>query len=325
MIKEGALQEAEEVIEEEDVPDPDAFEVSIVDDTPEEDRGRVKQADDDAEDADVDDDDEEVDETQFSKRIQKRINKLRYDYNEERREKERFQRENTEAVTYAQSIQSQNDNLRNQSSELRRLLYDQVAAKTDTEIEAVKRRYKDAYESGDTDSVVSAQEDLSRLYAEKTRFAVESDGFDQQAASQQQPQPQQQAPNIPPPDPMAVDWLKRNSWFQQPGYEELTGFAVGLHEKLVKQGVDPRNNPSYYENIDAAIEEQFSKTLGKGKKPASEAPTSRRTPVVSPSKRGSGGTPRKVELTSTQVSLAKKLGLSPQQYAVQLMKEMSNG
>ena len=323
MIEEGALQEAEEVTEEEDVPDPDAFEVSIVDDTPEEDRGRVKQVDDAAEDAEGDD--EELDETQFSKRIQKRINKLRYDYNEERREKERFQRENAEAVNYAQSIQSQNENLRNQSSELRRLLYDQVAAKTDTEIEAVKRRYKDAYESGDTDSVVSAQEDLSRLYAEKTRFAVEGEGFDQQAAPQQQPQAQQQAPNIPPPDPMAVDWLKRNPWFQQPGYEEMTGFAVGLHEKLVKQGVDPRNNPSYYENIDAAIEKQFSETLGKDKKPASEAPTSRRTPVVSPSKRGSGGTPRKVELTSTQVSLAKKLGLSPQQYAAQLVKEMSNG
>ena len=321
MIEEGAVQEAEDSVQEEDVPDPDAFEVSIVDDTPEEDRGRAKQAD------DVDDaegEDEDLDETQFSKRIQKRINKLRYDYNEERREKERFQRENTEAVNYAQSIQTQNEDLRNQSAELRRLLYDQVAAKTDTEIESVKRRYKEAYENGDTDSVVSAQEDLSRLYAEKTRFSAESDSFEQQAAPQQQPV-QQQQPDIPPPDPMAVDWLKRNSWFQQPGYEEMTGYAVGLHEKLVKQGVDPRNNPSYYENIDAALQKQFSEFFGEGQEQASEAPTSRRTPVVAPSKRGTGRTPRKVELTSTQVSLAKKLGLSPQQYAAQLVKEMSNG
>ena len=318
MIEEGAVQEAEDAVEEEDVPDPDAFEVSIVDDTPEEDRGRAKQAD------DADGEDEDLDETQFSKRIQKRINKLRYDYNEERREKERFQRENAEAVNYAQSIQSQNEDLRNQSAELRRLLYDQVAAKTDTEIESVKRRYKEAYENGDTDSVVSAQEDLSRLYAEKTRFSVESDSFEQQAAPQQQAV-QQQQPNIPPPDPMAVDWLKRNAWFQQPGYEEMTGYAVGLHEKLVKQGVDPRNNPSYYENIDTALQKQFSEFFGEGQEQASEAPTSRRTPVVAPSKRGTGRTPRKVELTSTQVSLAKKLGLSPQQYAAQLVKEMSNG
>jgi|TARA_R100000084_G_C4648527_1_gene148210 hypothetical protein len=321
MIEEGAVQEAEDAVEEEDVPDPDAFEVSIVDDTPEEDRGRAKQAD-DADDAEGED--EDLDETQFSKRIQKRINKLRYDYNEERREKERFQRENTEAVNYAQSIQSQNEDLRNQSAELRRLLYDQVAAKTDTEIESVKRRYKEAYENGDTDSVVSAQEDLSRLYAEKTRFSVESDSFEQQAVPQQQAV-QQQQPNIPPPDPMAVDWLKRNAWFQQPGYEEMTGYAVGLHEKLVKQGVDPRNNPSYYENIDTALQKQFSEFFGEGQEQASEAPTSRRTPVVAPSKRGTGRTPRKVELTSTQVSLAKKLGLSPQQYAAQLVKEMSNG
>ena len=321
MIEEGAVQEAEDAVEEEDVPDPDAFEVSIVDDTPEEDRGRAKQAD-DADDAEGED--EDLDETQFSKRIQKRINKLRYDYNEERREKERFQRENTEAVNYAQSIQSQNEDLRNQSAELRRLLYDQVAAKTDTEIESVKRRYKEAYENGDTDSVVSAQEDLSRLYAEKTRFSAESDSFEQQSAPQQQAV-QQQQPNIPPPDPMAVDWLKRNAWFQQPGYEEMTGYAVGLHEKLVKQGVDPRNNPSYYDNIDTALQKQFSEFFGEGQEQASEAPTSRRTPVVAPSKRGTGRTPRKVELTSTQGSLAKKLGLSPQQYAAQLVKEMSNG
>ena len=321
MIEEGAVQEAEDAVEEEDVPDPDAFEVSIVDDTPEEDRGRAKQAD-DADDAEGED--EDLDETQFSKRIQKRINKLRYDYYEERREKERFQRENTEAVNYAQSIQSQNEDLRNQSAELRRLLYDQVAAKTDTEIESVKRRYKEAYENGDTDSVVSAQEDLSRLYAEKTRFSAESDSFEQQSAPQQQAV-QQQQPNIPPPDPMAVDWLKRNAWFQQPGYEEMTGYAVGLHEKLVKQGVDPRNNPSYYDNIDTALQKQFSEFFGEGQEQASEAPTSRRTPVVAPSKRGTGRTPRKVELTSTQVSLAKKLGLSPQQYAAQLVKEMSNG
>ena len=321
MIEEGAVQEAEDAVEEEDVPDPDVFEVSIVDDTPEEDRGRAKQAD-DADDAEGED--EDLDETQFSKRIQKRINKLRYDYNEQRREKERFQRENAEAVNYAQSIQSQNEELRNQSAELRRLLYDQVAAKTDTEIETVKRRYKEAYENGDTDSVVSAQEDLSRLYAEKTRFSVESDSFEQQAAPQQQLVQQQQT-NIPPPDPMAVDWLKRNAWFQQPGYEEMTGYAVGLHEKLVKQGVDPRNNPSYYEKIDTALQKQFSEFFGEGQEQASEAPTSRRTPVVAPSKRGTGRTPRKVELTSTQVSLAKKLGLSPQQYAAQLVKEMSNG
>ncbi len=309
----------ENVVEEDNVEvdldiDPDAFEVSVVDDTPEDDQNRPARAD-------GSDDDGDLDEGQLSQRIQKRIGKLRYEYNEERREKERFQRENSEAVNYAKQIQSENESLKNEHAELRRLLYDQVAAKTDSDIESAKRRYREAYESGDTDAVVSAQEELTKLHAEKVRYSTEADSF----SRQQQPQQQAQAPQVQPPDPMAVDWLKRNSWFQQPGYEEMTGFATGVHEKLVKQGVDPRNNSGYYEQIDAALREQFSEFFGQGITPASEAPTSRRTPVVAPTKRGAGAAPRKVELTSTQVSLAKKLGLSPQQYAAQLMKEMSNG
>ena len=297
--------------------DPDALEVEVVDDTPEEDRNRPSRADSE------EDNDSDLDENQLSQRIQKRIGKLRYEYNEERREKERFQRENGEAVNYAKQIQAENESLKNQHAELRRLLYDQVGAKTDSEIEGSKRKYREAYESGDTDSVVSAQDELSRLHAEKVRYSMESESLNQ-PLPQAQPE-QQQATQVEPPDPMAVDWIKRNSWFQKPGHEEMTGFAIGLHEKLVKQGVDPRNNPGYYEQIDSALHGQFSEFFGEGNTLASETPTSRRTPVVAPTKRGAGASPRKVELTSTQVSLAKKLGLSPQQYAAQLVKEISNG
>ena len=246
------------------------IEVSVVDDTPEGDRNRPARVDGADEDGDLD-------ESQFGKRIRKRIDKLRYEWNEERRAKEGALRENQEAVHYAQNVQGENQSLKQQLSDQRRLLYDQVSAKTDAEISGAKQRYKEAYE------------------------------------------PQQ---SVPPPDPLAVDWLKRNTWFQQPGYEEVTGFAIGLHEKLVKQGVDPRGNPQYYEQIDAVLSQQFSE---RGKEnEAGEAPTSRRTPVVAPAKRG-GKTPRKVELNQSQVKLARKLGLSPEQYAQQLVKEMSGG
>ena len=103
----------------------------------------------------------------------------------------------------------------------------------------------------------------------------------------------------------------------------MTGFAVGLHEKLVKQGIDPRGNPDYYINIDGALQKQFPNHFEKAAD-AGEAPTSRRTPVVAPARRG-GKAPRKVELTSTQVALARKLGLTPEQYAQQLVKETGNG
>ena len=297
--------------------DPDTLEVEVVDDTPKEDRNRPAKT--------GDSDDGDLDEGQLSQRIQKRIGKLRYEYNEERREKERFQRENGEAVSYAKQVQNENETLKNEHSELRRLLYDQAAAKTDSDIESVKRRYRDAYDAGDTEAVVSAQEEMSKLHAAKVRYSTDANVFSQPRQPQRGSYVEPQRPAILPPDPMAVSWLKRNSWFQQPGYEEITGFATGLHEKLVKKGVDPRNNPSYYKEIDAALSGQFSEFFGEGTTLASEAPTSRRTPVVAPTKRGSGAAPRKVELTSTQVSLAKKLGITPQQYAAQLVKEMSNG
>ena len=288
------------------------IEVEVVNDVPEEDRDRPPRTE-------TGDNEEDFDDDQFGDRVRKRISKLRYEWNEERRAKENALRENTEAVRYAQSIQGDNETLRGQLSDQRRLLYDQVSAKTDAEIEAAKRVYKEAYESGDADQIVDAQDDLARLHAEKSQVMYAMPPPAEQAVSR--PVAQEVAPQPPPPDPVAVDWLKRNTWFQQPGYEEMTGFAIGLHEKLVKQGIDPRSNPAYYEQIDTAVQTQFAEQFGKGKE-SSQTPTSRRTPVVAPAKRGGKG-PRKVELTGTQVSLAKKLGISPEQYAAQVVKEMT--
>ena len=297
-----------------EVPDDSDIEVEIVDDdVPEEDKGRAARAPDG-------EDDDDFDEGEFGNRVKKRIQKLRYEWNEERRAKEHALRENNEAVRYAQSIQEQNVALSQQLTDQRRLLYDQVSAKTDAEIEGAKRLYKDAYESGDPDQIADAQGELSRLHAERSQFMYQ--------APVEAPDPRQefQQPaqaEAPPPDPVAVDWLKKNPWFQQAGYEEMTGFAVGIHEKLVKQGVDPRSNPTYYEQIDGVLRQRFPDYFGKGNG-ASQVPTSRKTPVVASAKRG-GGKPRKVELTGTQVELARKLGLTNAQYAAQVVKEMTNG
>jgi|6_EtaG_2_1085325.scaffolds.fasta_scaffold05494_5 hypothetical protein len=291
----------------------DDVEVSVVDDTPEEDQNRPSRAGGGEED--------DIDESQFSGRIRKRIDKLRYEWNEERRNKEKALRENTEAVRYAQTIQGENEALKGQLIDQRKLLYDQVSAKNDAEIDGAKRRYREAYEAGDADSITEAQSELSRLHAEKSHVMYAAPPA--QEAQPVQQVPPQQAPAVPPPDPLAVDWLKSNPWFQQPGYEEVTGFAIGVHEKLVKQGFDPRGNVQYYQHVNEALRTQFPDKFGK-EEVAGNAPTSRKTPVVAPAKRG-GGKARKVELTSTQVSLARKLGLTPEQYAQQLVKEMGNG
>lgn len=288
-------------------------EVSVVDDTPTEDRNRPPKAETEEE--------EEFDDTQFGDRIRKRIDKLRYEWNEERRAKESAVRENQEAVKYAQSIQGENVSLKKQLNDQSHLLYDQVSAKTDAEIDGAKRRYREAYEAGDAEAITEAQNELSKLHAEKSQFAYVAPAAPPVPAANPvaAPAPQQ---HIPPPDPLAVDWLKRNTWFQQPGYEEMTGFAIGLHEKLVKQGIDPRGNPQYYERIDKILQEKFANPGKDGA--AGQAPTSRKTPVVAPARRG-GGNPRKVELTSTQVALARKLGITPEQYASQLIKEQRDG
>ena len=295
------------------VPDDSDIEVEIVDDVPEEDQGRAARAPDE-------EDDDDFDEDEFGNRVKKRIQKLRYEWNEERRAKEHALRENNEAVRYAQSIQAQNQALAQQLTDQRRLLYDQVSAKTDAEIEGAKRLYKEAYESGDSDQIVDAQGELARLHAERSQFMYQAPA-EAPAPRQEVQQPAQAGE--PPPDPVAVDWLKKNPWFQQAGYEEMTGFAVGIHEKLVKQGVDPRSNPTYYEQIDGVLRQRFPDYFGKGNG-ASQAPTSRKTPVVASAKRG-GGRPRKVELTGTQVELARKLGITNAQYAAQVVKEMTNG
>jgi len=284
-------------------------EVSVVDDTPEEDRNRPPRVE--------EEEGEEFDDAQFGDRIRKRIDKLRYEWNEERRAKESAVRENHEAVKYAQTIQGENEALKKQLTDQSQLLYDQVSAKTDAEIDGAKRKYREAHESGDAEAITEAQNDLSKLHAEKSQYAYIAPA--PAAPAMAAPQPQQ---HIPPPDPLAVDWLKRNTWFQQPGYEEMTGFAIGLHEKFVKQGVDPRGNPQYYEQIDKILQEKFADPGKDGA--AGQAPTSRKTPVVAPARRG-GGNPRKVELTSTQVTLARKLGITPEQYASQLIKEQRNG
>ena len=302
----AAVQEASE----------DDFEVVVVDDTPPEDANRPPK------DAGAEAEDEEL--PDLNPRIQKRIDKLRYEWNEERRQKERASRENAEAVKYAQSIQGENENLRQQLVDQRKLLYDQVSAKNDAEIDTAKQRYRDAYEGGDADAIVDAQSVLSRLHAEKQQYMY-SAPLPEEPQRQVQQQSQQQSPAAPP-DAGAVKWLKTNTWFHQPGYERMSGFAVGLHQELTSKGIDPRTDPTYYETIDNALREAFPKQFGKSNE-RSDTPSSRRTSVVAPAKRGGGAT-RKVELTASQISLAKKLGVTPQQYAAQVVKEqkeMTNG
>ena len=194
-----------------------------------------------------------------------------------------------------------------------------IKTATIAELTEAKRRYKEAYEAGDSEALVEAQEALT-----DAKMRVE-------AAKNFRPTPLQQTEievqprNVPPPAPTVDDktlrWQAKNQWFGQPGYEELTSFSLGLHQKLVNSGIDPRSD-EYFERIDSRIKSTFPEVFGRETK---SSETSRRSTTVVASATRSTGT-RKVEMTPTQLALAKKLGLTPQQYAVEVMKmEKSNG
>ena len=192
----------------------------------------------------------------------------------------------------------------------------------DNELEDAKRKYKEAYESGDSDEMVAAQERLTeakmRIEAAKNfrPAPLQTDEIDVQ--TQQTKVPRQEL------DDKTVRWQAKNRWFGSDGYEEVTSFALGLHQKLVNSGVDPRSD-DYYERIDARIKSTFPEIFGETETKPNPGDVSKRpTSVVAPATRSTGA--RKVQLTPTQVALAKKYGLTPQQYAAEVAKlERSNG
>jgi len=302
-----AIESAKPATEQED----DGFEIEVVDDTPEEDKGKPRRAE-NAEPQVPSDDEVE----KYSEGVQKRIKQLKFEFHEERRRKEEAARLQDEALRYAEQMQEENENLRKTLEEGEGVLVNQAKGRVTAEIDKAKIAYKTAYESGDPDALIEAQAKLSELQVEKSRY----DNYRPQPRPEPEPEPLYEQENIEPPKPseMGMKWAEKNTWFQND--PEMTGYAFGVHEKLIKSGVAP-DTEEYYTKIDDAVRRVFPDKFDDGPIIEESAPQRQTGNVVAPAAR-SGKKPRKVQLTSTQVSLAKRLGLSNEQYAAQLMKEM---
>ncbi len=302
-----AIESAKPATEQED----DGFEIEVVDDTPEEDKGKPRRAE-NAEPQVPSDDEVE----KYSEGVQKRIKQLKFEFHEERRRKEEAARLQDEALRYAEQMQEENENLRKTLEEGEGVLVNQAKGRVTAEIDKAKIAYKTAYESGDPDALIEAQAKLSELQVEKSRY----DNYRPQPRPEPEPEPLYEQENIEPPKPseMGMKWAEKNTWFQND--PEMTGYAFGVHEKLIKSGVAP-DTEEYYSKIDDAVRRVFPDKFDDGPIIEESAPQRQTGNVVAPAAR-SGKKPRKVQLTSTQVSLAKRLGLSNEQYAAQLMKEM---
>ena len=297
------------------VEDDGDVEVEVVDDTPIQDRGR-KPLDREVEDPT----DDEIE--NYSDKVKGRIKELTHARHDERRAKESTMREKQELERLTQQLIDENKKLKQYVSTGSEQYGTMAKTAAEAELEKARRQYKDAQEAFDTDAIIAAQEALTdaKWKLEQAKSfrppPLQTEEYDVQT--------RQSAPEQAQPDEKTLRWQARNQWFGANGFEEVTSFALGLHQKLVNNGVDPRTD-EYFEQINARVKSKFPEVFGGTEdKPRSGDSPRRPAAVAAPATRSSGA--KKVQLTQTQVALAKKFGLTPQQYAAQVAKlESQNG
>jgi len=294
-----AVEEEPDIVEDEE----GGIEIEVVDDTPEGDKDKRPAPP----PTPVTDTELEG----YSKRVKRRLSQFSKSYHDERRAKETALRERQELERFTQQIVDENKELKGTVDKNRAALIEQAKKTAAGEAILAKRAFKQAYEAGDADKLAEAQDKMTNarikadrianlrvptLQAEETPVKVESE--------------EQSAPV--PVDERANEWAASNTWFGQD--DEMTSLALGLHTKLVKEGISPQSD-DYYEKINSRMRqvfpEQFENIGGEPK---------RRSNVVAPATRSTA--PKKIRLTQTQVTLSKRLGITPEQYARQVAIDM---
>jgi hypothetical protein len=283
------------------------IEIEVVDDTPKADRDRkVSEAPEEVTEEELED---------YSDKVRNRIKHFSKGYHDERRAKETALREREELERYAQKLVDENKGLKTSVSKNQSVLLDQAKRTAGSELDEAKRAYKEAYESGDTDAVVDAQESMTTAKIKADRLGnIQLPSLQEEETALEQNTTEQSAPV--PVDERANEWAKTNTWFGSD--DEMTSLALGLHNKLVKEGMNPQSD-DYYDAIDARMQQLFPEQFGEVDKPDRKT-SKRQANVVAPATRSTS--PKKVTLTRTQVDLAKRLGVDLKDYAKQVAIEM---
>jgi predicted transcriptional regulator len=242
-------------------------------------------------------------------------------WNDERRAKEMADRERTAALEAAQRLLEENKRIKEmlQSGEEEYKNAKQNSA--NSALKVAKQAYKEAYEAGDAEKLMEAQQQMFEAQLELERAnkfklpPLQTQEIPVQTNQQYQPAPQ--------PDDKVMDWQARNPWFGQD--EEMTAAALGLHEKLKRQGV-AIGSDEYYSAIDKTMRKRFAENFDdnveeevepKAAKPT-DKPAVKPSTVVAPATRSTAS--KKIRLKTSQVAIAKKLGLTPEQYVRELLK-----
>ena len=301
----------------------DEFEIEIVDDTPEEDRKNATPLPQEIVD-EIDKDDLES----YSGQAKERLMQMKKAMHDERRAKDAADKERKEAVDFAQKVYQENQKLKTKLTVGEQVLLNNSKESVVRELDNAKREYKEAYDSGDSDRLVEAQEKLTEIKMkaqdiERYRPEYSEEALQSQETEVQIPQQPQRL------DSKTQAWLDKNSWYGVD--EDMSFLAMGVHRRLEREGV-AIGSDHYYNVIDKEIHQRFPEKFGNSEetKDSSETEiktsvkTSKPSNVVAPATRSTS--PKRVKLTPTQVQLAKKFNLTPEQYARELTKlESQNG
>jgi hypothetical protein len=290
----------------------DSLVIEVEDDTPEQDRGRTPLPKPLVEELEKD----ELED--YDEKVKTKLKQMRKVWHDERREKEAALREQQEAVTLAQKLFEENKKIKNllASGEKEYVATAQKAA--EMELEAAKQALKQAHEEFDAEKIVEAQQamqlaNLSVMQAKNFKLAP----LQEEETPVKMPQTAQSVE--PRPDEKAIAWQKRNTWFGK--NRGMTAYALGLHQELEENGVDVGSN-EYYSELDKTLRKRFPEFFEEDEPPAVQK--TRATTVVAPATRSTAS--NKVKLKTSQINLAKKFGLTPEQYAREVMKlESQNG
>lgn len=257
----------------------------------------------------------------YDEKVKKRISDLQSGFHNERRRAEEAAREKDEALAFAQSIAEENKKLKGSLNVGQTALLEQAKKVVSNEVDDAKRRYKLAYESGDSDALVEAQELLTSAKIKMDRVnnfkpALQDEENEVKIAPRE-------VPRQPQADPKAARWQSENSWFGSD--DEMTSFALGLHTKLIKNGIDP-NSDEYYAKINSRIRQVFPENFdldnNETETPQSQSAPRQKSNVVAPATRSTSSS--KIRLTPFQVTMAKKFGVSHELMA-QKIAELRKG
>ena len=304
-LKEGGKVEAKQ----------DDLDFEIEDDTPEQDRGREPMPKELVQELEQD----ELED--YSEKVKTRLKQMKKVWHDERREKESALRERQAAEDLAKRVLDENRKLKTKLSDGEKSYLDTYKNAAELELNVAEKAYKTAYEEGDSEKLIEAQRRIAEANY-KLQKAKEYVPSLQQEENDVQPQPEAQ---VARPDPRAVAWQERNTWFGQD--EEMTSLALGLHQKLVKQyGSSYPSTDEYWQKVDSTMRQRFPDYFQEKPQQTSQSGsrTEKSSTVVAPATRSTGS--KKIVLKQSQLSVAKKLGLTPEQYARELMKmEANNG